>query len=82
MEGDAMFSVKSIDIRGHWRSGRFWPNAVTEVSADEVTKAMLADPRLRIDLIGDRVQAVVDEVLPRPANKKVAKPRSSKKNKP
>ena len=41
-------SVKSTAERGHWRSGKFWPQSGTDVPLHEVTKAMSADPRLRI----------------------------------
>jgi hypothetical protein len=41
-------NVKSTAERGHWRSGKFWPSTGTDVPLHEVTKAMIADPRLRI----------------------------------
>lgn len=42
------FNVKSTAERGHWRSGRLWPMAGTDVPLREVTCAMMSDPRLVI----------------------------------
>lgn len=56
------FRVRSIEERGHWRSGRHWSSTWQELCGDDVTDAMLNDPRLRVELIEDVVQGVIDEV--------------------
>lgn len=42
------YTVRSIESRGHWRSGRKWECEATEVDGSEVTVAMREDPRLEI----------------------------------
>ena len=41
-------NVKSTAGNGHWRSARFWSHEGTDVPLREVTKEMIADPRLVI----------------------------------
>lgn len=41
--------VRSIEINGHWRSGRRWGNQWVEVASEDVTQAMREDPRLRVE---------------------------------
>ena len=57
-----VYKVRSTAERGHWRNGRHWGNTFVSVTANEVTPAMFADPRLIIELDGEAVQAVVEEV--------------------
>jgi hypothetical protein len=40
--------VRSIESRGHWRSGRKWEWDAVEVDGTEITKEMREDPRLKI----------------------------------
>jgi hypothetical protein len=42
------YKVRSIESRGHWRSGRHWEAKAVEVDGSEITGAMRADPRLEI----------------------------------
>jgi hypothetical protein len=42
------YDVRSIESRGHWRSGRRWEWDAVEVDGSEVTDAMRNDPRLEI----------------------------------
>lgn len=65
--------VRSTAERGHWRSGRHWGPQFVLVSANEVTPAMFADPRLVIELVEEAVQAVVDEVTEEAKVKKTGK---------
>lgn len=57
-----MIKVRSIEPKGHWRSGKHWGPDVVIIDASELTDAMLADPRLAIDLDDEAVQSVVDKV--------------------
>ena len=41
-------NVKSTGPKGHWRSAKFWSRQGTDVPLCEVTKEMIADPRLVI----------------------------------
>jgi hypothetical protein len=42
------YMVRSIESRGHWRSGRKWEWSAVEVDGSEITEAMRNDPRLEI----------------------------------
>jgi len=54
------FRVRSSAEIGHWRSGRYWGPSFVTVPAEEVTDAMLADPRLEIVLDGVVAESVID----------------------
>jgi hypothetical protein len=62
------FLVRSVSEKGHWRDGTFWHP--TPVEVESISDALLRDPRIHIELVGETVQAAIDEVAPRKGNKR------------
>ena len=52
--------VKSTAERGHWRSGKFWSYGGTDIPLREVTKEMIADPRLVIVEVTEEEESDVE----------------------
>lgn len=48
------YMVRSIESRGHWRSGRKWEWEAIEVDGSEITGAMREDPRLEIVEVAEK----------------------------
>lgn len=60
--------VRSLQERGRYRSGRFWPSTPTEaVVGEEELERLEADPVLNVRVLGEVSRKTEPENLPAPA---------------